>query len=224
MALTVDVHRTKDATVLRIAGRIVAGDEVTQIEQHVSSALKESLELVLNLGNVNYVDSSGLGALVRQVTAARARKKRITLCALTPNVTKLLQMTRVIDLFQTYATEEEALAAHGAAPRIPALGSMSGTRVLCVDESLDLLAYLRTVLQAEGYQVLSSSNFPDAQLFLKSANVLVFGPNPVPCSEGSSVETLRKAAPQVPIVAVQPTSDAAAMAQQVVAQVKKATA
>ena len=223
MPLGLDVHSVKDVAVLRISGRIVLGDDLALLDQKIAAALKESAELIINLGGVDYVDSSGLGALVRHVTAARARRKKISLCALTPNVRKLFDITRVTDLFSTYPTEEEALAAHGHAPATP-VHHAAGPRVLCVDESLDMLAYLRGILQPEGYQVLSSSNFPDAQLFLKSANILVFGPNRVPCAEGNSVDALRQAAPQLPFVSVVEQADTAAMAQEIMQAVKKAVA
>lgn len=221
MPLGLEVHHVKDVTVLRLSGRIVLGNDLTALEQKVTAALQESAELIINLGEVDYIDSSGLGALVRNVTAARARRRRIALCSLTPNVRKLFAITRVIDLFQTYASEEEALDAQGSPLATPAHAA-SGARVLCVDASLDMLAYLRSVLQAEGFQVLSSSNFPDAQLFLKSTSLLVFGPNAVPCSEASSIEQLRRLAPSVPYVAVQQQADTAAMAKDVVQAVKKA--
>ncbi|MEO5936342.1 MAG: STAS domain-containing protein [Terriglobales bacterium] len=249
MALGLDLHYVKDVSVLRVNGRIVLGDELAQIEQKVTTALKESSELIINLAGVDYVDSSGLGALVRNVTAARAKRKKLALCGLTPNVQKLFAITRVADLFPIYATEEEALAAAGSAPRIPALTSTDreggahpvavtlGPRVLCIDSSLDMLAYMRGVLQGDGFQVLSSSNFPDAQLFLRSAAILVFGPNPVPFADGapqaansstaapavsSSVDALRQLAPQLPAVSIRMTEDSVAMATDLRAQVKAA--
>ncbi len=244
MALGLDVHYVKDVSVLRVSGRIVLGDDLALLEQKITAALKESVELIINLSAVDYVDSSGLGALVRHVTAARARRKKISLCGLTPHVRKLFDITRVADLFPTYATEEEALAAtsssaaaNPAAPghsAVPGAHPTAGPRVLCIDASLDMLAYLRGVLQAEGYQVLSSSNFPDAQLFLKSAAILVFGPNPVPwagaptatppgsAAPTTSVDALRQAAPQLPAISVALNDDSAAMAQDLLAQVRAA--
>jgi hypothetical protein len=139
----------------------------------------------------------------------------------TPNVRKLLDITRVIDLFQTYTNEAEALAAQGSNLATPQQTG-SAIRILCVDASLDMLAFLRGVLQQEGYQVLSSSNFPDAQLFLKSATLVVFGPNLVPCSEASSIEALRRLAPQIPTVSVPEQADSAAQARDLVGAVKKA--
>lgn len=228
MALGLDVQNVNDVAVIRLTGRIVLGDDLALLEQKITAALKESAELIINLSGVDFVDSSGLGALVRHVTAARARRKKISICGLTPHVRKVFDMTRVTDLFSTFATEEEALAAAGSAPRIAALHTPSGMRVLIVDESLDMLAYLRNTLQMAGYQVLTSSNFPDAQLFLKSAAIIVFGPNPVPWAQGSaaasatSVDALRKAAPQLPAVSIQLNEDSAAMADDLLKQVRAA--
>jgi anti-sigma B factor antagonist len=223
MALGLALHSVKDVSVLRVTGRIVLGEDLAAMEQQIISSLKESAELIIDLSAVDYVDSSGLGALVRHVTAARARRKKIALCGVTPNVRKLLDITRVIDLFQTYANEAEALAAQGSNLATPQQTG-SATRILCVDASLDMLAFLRGVLQQEGYQVLSSSNFPDAQLFLKSATLVVFGPNLVPCSEASSIEALRRLAPQIPTVSVPEQADSAAQSRDLMAAVKKAVA
>jgi anti-sigma B factor antagonist len=246
MALKLDMHSVKDVSVLRVAGRIVLGDDLTLLEQKVTSALKDSSELIIDLSAVDYVDSSGLGALVRHVTAARARRKKISLCGLTPNVRKLLDITRVIDLFQTYANEEEALAARGsnlATPTHPGAStsqsstpsslsapissSPPATRILCVDSSLEMLSQLRGIFQAQGYQVLSASNFPDAQLLVKSASVLVVGPNPVPTTEASSessVDVLRNLAPKLQVINVTEPTDTAKITREVITAVKTALA
>lgn len=221
MALVLDVHNVKNITVVRVSGRIVLGDDLPRLEKSIAAGLQGSSELLLNLAGVDYMDSSGIGALVRHVTAARAKRKKILLCGLTPKVRKVLDLTRVTDLFQTFDTEEQALASVDADAPAPAAHA-TGPRVLCVDESLDMLAYLRSVLQAEGFQVLTSSNYPDAQLLLKSASILVFGPGAVPCASGSSVDALRQAAPQIPAVSVAANDDAAVMAQELLAQVRAA--
>jgi hypothetical protein len=93
-----------------------------------------------------------------------------------------------------------------------------------VDASPDMLSELRTILQTEGYQVLSSSTMDDARLFLKSANIVVFGPNPVMVGETPSSDELRKLAPNLPVVAVAEQSDRAAMASELLQAVKAASA
>jgi anti-sigma B factor antagonist len=224
MALVLDSQNVKNITVVRVTGRIVLGDDLSRLEKAIAEGLQGSSELLLNLAGVDYMDSSGIGALVRHVTAARAKRKKIMLCGLTPNVKKVLNLTRVTDLFQTFDTEEQALAAADtAAPAAPAHGT--GPRVLVVDESLDTLAYLRGVLQAEGYQVLASSNFPDARLLINSASILVIGPDKVPIAEGtggSVADALRAAAPKVPAIFIARNDDAAVMAQDLLAQVRAA--
>jgi anti-sigma B factor antagonist len=72
--------------------------------------------LILDLSNVPYVDSAGLGLLVSAFISRQKAGRRMVLSGLNPRVQKLFEITRVHDLFLIFSSPEEAIAAlHGAA-------------------------------------------------------------------------------------------------------------
>ncbi|HUQ49719.1 MAG TPA: STAS domain-containing protein [Terriglobales bacterium] len=223
MNLTLTSRYVGNIAVIHAAGKLVLGDAVELLDANLKAAFQECPEVVVNLAEVTYVDSSGLGALVRLNTMAQARHKRLALCCLTEKVAQLLKMTNILSLFLVYSTEEAAVTARMAHAQSANALESNGQRLLCVDSSNDMLAFFRSILQAKGHQVFTSNNFPDAALLLKAARVdlVVFGPNPAPCSAGSSIETLSALAPMLPIIVVKDNADAAEMAAKVLEEIAK---
>ncbi len=132
--------------------------------------------IVLNLANVTFLDSAGLGVLVRVSHRARSAGGDLKLCALPPRVADVLRITRLNTVFDVQSGEEDAIAAFyrsGPAAERRALGS----NILCVEESADLLAYVCEVMRAAGYDVLPCSNIADASVLLKvsSPRALIMG-------------------------------------------------
>ena len=72
MALQVEARHVGKVTVMKCAGRIVAGDESEHLHKEFGKLLPEHKHFVLHLGEVNFVDSSGLGLLVRLAASARS--------------------------------------------------------------------------------------------------------------------------------------------------------
>jgi anti-sigma B factor antagonist len=70
--------------------------------------------LVLNLGVVEYMTSMTLGKLIMLNRRVQAANGRLALCGLTPTVSEILEATRIISLFNVYASEAEALASFGS--------------------------------------------------------------------------------------------------------------
>src|SRR5574340_71217 len=92
-----------DALVLDCRGRIVFGDETAFLRHQVKDLLNESRQIVLNLAEVNYIDSTCVGTLVGLYTSARAAGGNIKLAALTGRVKDVLQITKLATVFETYA-------------------------------------------------------------------------------------------------------------------------
>jgi len=69
--LSLDTREVGRVTVVRCNGRIVAGEENESLRQHVSWLLRDRRCLVLHLGDVEFIDSSGLGTIVRSLTSTR---------------------------------------------------------------------------------------------------------------------------------------------------------
>ena len=91
--------RTKDGIfVVDCNGRIVFGEESSLLRDTVKKALSENNRIVLNLGEVNYIDSGGLGILVELRTSAQHAGGAIKLTSLTKHVSDLLQITKLLTL------------------------------------------------------------------------------------------------------------------------------
>jgi anti-sigma B factor antagonist len=99
------------AFILDCNGRIVFGDETAHLRNQVFELLQESRNVVLNLSNVSFIDSSGVGELVRLLTTATRDQKTIVLAGLTGRVRDVLQITKLATVFQTYSTPIEAAEA-----------------------------------------------------------------------------------------------------------------
>jgi anti-sigma B factor antagonist len=102
--------RTKDGIlVIDCNGRIVFGEESSLLRDTIKKAVTESNRIVLNLGEVNYIDSGGLGTLVALRTTAQNAGGTIKLTNLTKRVGDLLQVTKLLTVFDVYDSEAEAI-------------------------------------------------------------------------------------------------------------------
>jgi CheY-like chemotaxis protein len=135
--------------------------------------------VVLHLGEVTFMDSSGLGTMVRMAGILRSAGGDLKLCQVTPEVGTVLKITNLTQLFQMYEQEEEAIAAFYQRQSGPEVAAGKGPRLLCVDYSPDVLAYLRELLGRAGYEVVSSNHVPDALILLRATRpaLVVLGPN-----------------------------------------------
>lgn len=103
-----------DAFILDCNGRITFGEETAHLRQESLELLRQSRNLVLNLSNVSFIDSSGVGELIRLLTTAARDQKTIVLAGLTGRVRDVLQITKLATVFATYSTEIEAAQALSA--------------------------------------------------------------------------------------------------------------
>ena len=104
---------------------------------------------------MEFVDSSGLGLLVRLATSTRNTASGIRFCSPTPAVQNVIAVTLLDRVLQLHETEEQALSSFNKR-QIQASSSAPGD-ILCADDSPDLLAYLREGLGRAGYRVQSAS-------------------------------------------------------------------
>jgi anti-sigma B factor antagonist len=167
MLLSLDTREVGRVTVVRCNGRIVAGKESDSLHAHVTWLLRDRRSIVLHLGEVKFVDSSGLGAMVRSLTGTRQARGDLKLCNVPENVRKVLELSRLTKLFDSHESEENAIAAFyrpGARAETPA---STGRSVLCVDSNNDVLAYLRELLRRHGHDVHTSSRVGDALILMR---------------------------------------------------------
>ena len=111
MQLRMSTRLIENVMILDCHGRIVFGDESAQLRDTVKKLISEGHSLVLNLGGVHYIDSGGLGTLVGLYTSARNAKVGIKLAHLTPRIGDLLQVTKLVTVFEVYENEEDAVHA-----------------------------------------------------------------------------------------------------------------
>lgn len=111
MALKVNTRDVNGVTVLDCSGRIVFGDESAMLRDKIKGLLPTQNRIVLNLAQVSYIDSGGIGTMVSLFTSARAAGGDIKLVNLTKRVGDLLQITKLITVFETYDNEGKALQA-----------------------------------------------------------------------------------------------------------------
>jgi anti-sigma B factor antagonist len=105
--------RTVDGILaIECSGRIVFGDETSLLRDEVKQALQNNVKrIVLNLGDVNYIDSGGLGTIVALHTTAHNAGGSVKLANLTKRVGDLMQVTKLLTVFEVYNSEYEALEA-----------------------------------------------------------------------------------------------------------------
>jgi len=97
--------------VVEMEGRIVLGEESTALREKVKSLLASGQKkIVLNMDNVTYIDSSGLGALVASHTSARSQGAALKLSNLGSKFTEILQVTKLYTVFEVLPTEAAAIA------------------------------------------------------------------------------------------------------------------
>jgi anti-sigma B factor antagonist len=97
--------------VVSIDGRIVLGEESNALREKVKSLLASGQKkVVLNMQNVSYIDSSGLGSLVAAHTSARSQGASMKLSHLGTKFQEILQVTKLVTVFEVYPTEAAAIA------------------------------------------------------------------------------------------------------------------
>jgi len=102
--------RVKDGILLvDCSGRIVFGDESSLLRETIKKAVTENNRIVLNLGEVSYIDSGGLGTLVALRVTAQNAGGAIKLTNLTKRVGDVLQITKLLTVFEVYNSEAEAI-------------------------------------------------------------------------------------------------------------------
>lgn len=111
MSLKLSTRQVDGITVLDLSGRITLGEGSVQLRDAVRDLLSKGSKLILlNLGDVNYIDSSGIGELVSAYTTVRNQGGELKLLNLTKKVHDLLQITKLYTVFDVKDDEASAIA------------------------------------------------------------------------------------------------------------------
>jgi len=200
MQLSFETREVGRVTLVHCNGRIVSGGESESLRAHVAWLLRDRRSIVLHLGEVGFVDSSGLGTMVRALTSARQVRGDLKLCNVPEPVRKVLEMTRLTAVFDVHESEEKAVAAfYGTAAR-SAAPVRTGHNILCLDGNADVLAYLRELLRGAGYDVQTSNRVGDALLLMRVTHfdLLLIGPDKV--ASPVTPQAFRDASAKIPVI------------------------
>jgi anti-sigma B factor antagonist len=107
--LRLSTRTLDEVLIVDCAGRIVFGEESAYLRDTVKKLIAEKQNVVLNLSGVNYIDSGGLGTLVALYTTARNSGSAVKLANLTQRVGDLLQVTKLVTIFDVYDSEQKAV-------------------------------------------------------------------------------------------------------------------
>lgn len=111
MDLRVTYRDAGPITVVDIGGRITLGEGSALLRKTIRDLLDDQrVKILLNLADVNYIDSSGIGELVSAFTAVKNRGGDMKLLHLTKKVHDLLQLTKLFTVFDVYSDEHIALS------------------------------------------------------------------------------------------------------------------
>lgn len=169
MRLRFESRAVGDVLIVQCHGRIVSGNEVLTLHSFVGDSLNKYSDVVLLLDQVEFIDSSGLGALMRLVQAARAKGGDLKLSGIPPNIRKTMELTHLLGQFEVYESVEEAITAAYLGSRY-SRGKTGDARprVLCAYESSDVCAFLRELLCTAGYNAMTTVTIDDAKILLKA--------------------------------------------------------
>ena len=108
--LNISERQAGDVTVLDMSGKITIGEGSVALRTAVRRLLEEGKKrILLNLGGVSYIDSSGIGELVSSYTAINKEVGQLKLLNLTQKIRDLLTITKLLTVFDVYESEAEAL-------------------------------------------------------------------------------------------------------------------
>ena len=113
--MTIQERVVGSIIVLDLGGKLVLGDGDTLLKDKIHSLVFQGRkQILLNMGGVSYMDSSGLGALVASSLTAKNNGGQIKLVALTKRLQDLLAIAKLLTIFECYDTEAEAISSFPA--------------------------------------------------------------------------------------------------------------
>ena len=117
--MQIDERTVGDVVVLDVKGRITLGDGDGLLKDKVNSLLNQGRKkIVLNLAEVPYIDSAGLGEIVRTYTTVSRQGGSLKLLSLTKRITDLLAITKLLTVFETFESENDAVQSFATSAKV----------------------------------------------------------------------------------------------------------
>ncbi len=206
MPLTLESRFREDVYIIQCTGRIVLGDEVNSLDAALGRCVCEFCQVVLNISEVNRLDSIGLGLIVRYMTNLRKRGGDLRLAAPPPFAVKLPDLTVLSGVIQTHPTEQAAVLSFLTMHSVQKTPAKQGPRVLVVDPSADLCVFVRSVLMQHGFDVKSTSLVRDAKVRLQVGDIdfILVGPSTPQLSSETVAGSLGAVDPTAAVLQLSP--------------------
>src|SRR5688500_13810777 len=110
-------RRAGDVTLLDLQGRLVLDDGDTALREHVNDLVSQGrLKIVVNLKEVVYIDSCGLGVLIARLVSVRNKGGDLRLLHLSPRTHRVFEISKLESVFESFVSEEEAVASFKRRP------------------------------------------------------------------------------------------------------------
>jgi anti-sigma B factor antagonist len=110
MSLNVKTRRVDNIVIVEMSGRLTIGEPVLLLRETLRVQVNDGVrQFIMNLGDVSYIDSSGLGELVSAYTTVRNKQGDVKLLNLTAKAKDLLQMTKLLTVFDVFDDEAKAI-------------------------------------------------------------------------------------------------------------------
>src|SRR5689334_12359806 len=138
MALSLQTRTVGDVAVIGCSGRIVEGDDANALYHGVRELLPLYHLFVVDLREVTFIDSAGLGLLVRLLSRVRAAAGDLKLCGAGPNIDRALTVSRLKGVLGAHATEAEAIAAFYQTERGDESPLRRAVDLVCIHSSSDV--------------------------------------------------------------------------------------
>jgi anti-sigma B factor antagonist len=108
--MQIDERVVGDVTILDLKGKITLGEGDEALKDKINSlVLQNRRRILLNFADVPYIDSAGLGEIVRTYTSVSRQGGQLKLVNLTKRITDLLSITKLLTVFETFDSEADAL-------------------------------------------------------------------------------------------------------------------
>jgi anti-sigma B factor antagonist len=109
--MKIETRTVGDVHILDCSGKITLGEGTMAVRNTVRDVLKNGgKKIILNLADVNYIDSSGIGELVSSYTTVTNQGGKLKLLSLTKKIQELLAITKLLTVFSVYDNEQQAIA------------------------------------------------------------------------------------------------------------------
>ncbi len=103
-------RKNGDVIILDLEGKILLGEGDVQLREHINRVVQSGgRKILLNLHDVPYIDSSGLGEIVRCYTTVSRENGKLKLLNVTNRIKDLLTITKLMTVFESFSSEEEAV-------------------------------------------------------------------------------------------------------------------